>query len=70
MTDDEKKQAEAASWRSWQTAWGNTESGAHAHGWENGYQTGFEAGQQAFMDAARHRATLTSRDDDRGEGAM
>lgn len=43
ITDDEKKQAEAASWRAWQTAWGNTESGAHAHGWEHGYEAGYQA---------------------------
>jgi hypothetical protein len=54
MTDDEKAQAEAASWRAWQAAWGNTESGAHAHGWENGYQTG--AAEAARLGAALQQA--------------
>jgi len=40
---DEQKAAEEASWREWQTAWGNTESGAHAHGWANGYKAGEDA---------------------------
>lgn len=30
---DAEKQAEAESWKRWQKAWGNTESGAHAFGW-------------------------------------
>jgi hypothetical protein len=37
---DEQKTAEAASWRELQQAWGNTESGAHAHGWASGYTAG------------------------------
>lgn len=40
MPPEEQKQAEAASWKRWQTAWGNTESGAHAFGWQDGYTVG------------------------------
>jgi hypothetical protein len=47
---DEQKTDEAASWKEWQTAWGNTESGAHAHGWENGYKAG-EAAARADLAA-------------------
>lgn len=40
MTTEKQRQAEAASWKRWQTEWGNTESGAHAFGWQAGYETG------------------------------
>jgi hypothetical protein len=41
---DQQKQAEAKSWLEWKApiTWGNTESGAHAHGWGNGYKVGRE----------------------------
>jgi hypothetical protein len=52
----EQKQAEAESWKQWETAWGNTESGAHAFGWLNGYKAG-----QAASEAARAALVLKPR---------
>jgi hypothetical protein len=53
---DQQKQAEAKSWLEWKApiTWGNTESGAHAHGWANGYKAGAAALAQvaAERDAA------------------
>ena len=52
LTSSEKA-AEADSWKRWQQAWGNTESGAHAFGWANGYSARDAAVGQLSEDVRR-----------------
>jgi hypothetical protein len=57
---EEEKQAEAQSWKRWKSpeTWGNTDSGAHTHGWVSGRNYALAAAEAQRNALAAENARL------------